>query len=196
MLASTYRLYACPRAFLPGILYTLVRRANSALKPEWWNGRHGGLKNLWGKPRASSTLASGTKYSAGPRIARPAFIVAPMPNHAHRKPAPCRTRRKPLTNGARSHRPRKPTPRRARTSRRPAATDADWSQPPEANPPIAGRGCVRVPSPSWCRHRGREADASSTESHPPHGAGSRAWRAYRHREDLSYPRYRQRWCHR
>ena len=109
-----------------------------------------------------------------PRIARPAFSVCLCPN------APSEGRRS-ATLAA---------------SQRPFAPGADLPQPPAANPPIAGRGCVRAPSSSWCRHRGREADASPTESRPPHGAGSRAWRAYRRHEDPSCPRYRRRWCHR
>lgn len=156
------------------------------------------------------------RIRSAPRIARPPFIVAPMSNQARRKPALVRTRRKPLSNGVRAHPPQAgacphPAPRRAQRkqaldrarrkqppdrTRRSAATDVDWSHPPAANPPIAGRGCDRAPSSSWCRHRGREADASSAGSRPPHGAGSRAWRSYRRREDPSCPRYRQRWCHR
>lgn len=114
-----------------------------------------------------------------PRIARPAFFVASMPKRAQRRQAL-------------GHARRKPAPGRAR---RPFAPGANQPQPPAANSPIAGRGCVRAPSSSWCRHRGREADASTAESHPPRGAGNRAWRAYRRREDPSCPRYRRRWCH-
>lgn len=115
-----------------------------------------------------------------PRIARPAFFVASMPKRAQRRQALGHARRKqPLGH-----------------ARRPFAPGANQPQPPAASPPIAGRGCVRAPSSSWCRHRGREADASTAESHPPRGAGNRAWRAYRRREGPSYPRYRRRWCHR
>lgn len=115
-----------------------------------------------------------------PRIARPAFIVAPMPKRVQRKQPLGRARRKQ-------------PPGRAR---RPFAPGANQPQPPAANSPIAGRGYDRAPSSSWCRHRGREAGASPTESRPPHGTGSRAWRACRRHEDPSCPRYRRRWCHR
>ena len=114
------------------------------------------------------------------RIARPAFFFVSMPKRVQRKQPPGRDRRKQP--------PGVPRP--------PSAPGATRPQPPAASPPIAGRGCVRAPSSSWCRHRGREADASSAESRPPHGAGSRAWRAYRRHEDPSCPRYRRRWCHR
>lgn len=106
-----------------------------------------------------------------PRIARPAFFVVSMPKRAQRRQPPGHARRKPALVRARR-------------------------KPPAASPPIAGRGYDRAPSSSWCRHRGREADASSAESRPPHGAGSRAWRACRRHEDPSCPRYRRRWCHR
>lgn len=133
----------------------------------------GNLVRVRPSPRAPSIRPA-------PRIARPAFFVESMPKRAQRKQALGRARRK------------QPPGR----TRRPFAPGANQSQPPAANPPIAGRGCVRAPNSSWCRHRGREADALSAESRPPHGAGSRAWRAYRRREDPSCPRYRQRWCHR
>ena len=124
-----------------------------------------------------------------PRIARPAFFrcvyAQTRPAEAGARP---RSRPSPPDRTRRNQAPV--------SARRPFASGANQPQPPAANPPIAGRGCVRVPSSSWCRHRGREANASSAGSRPPRGAGSRAWRAYRRREDPSCPRYRQRWCHR
>lgn len=151
----------------------------------------GNLVRVRPSPRAPSIRPA-------PRIARPAFFVVSMPKRAQRKQALDRARRKPPPGRTRRHSALVAGRLSAAlgASRRPAATDADWSQPPAANPPIAGRGCVQVPSSSWCRHRDREADASSAESRPPRDAGSRAWRAYRRREDPSCPRYRQRWCHR
>ena len=37
--------------------------SNLFAAPEWWNGRHDGLKIRWGQPRVSSTLTSGTFLS-------------------------------------------------------------------------------------------------------------------------------------
>ena len=138
----------------------------------------GNLVRVRPSPRAPSIRPA-------PRIARPAFFVVSIPKRAQRK-------QMPFAPGVTPRSPQAGAPR----ARRPFAPGADWSQPPAANPPIAGRGCVQAPSSSWCRHRGREAGASSAGSRPPHGAGSRAWRAYRRREGPSYPRYRRRWCHR
>lgn len=39
---------------------TAVRYTTAVPLPEWRNGRRGGLKNLWGKPRVGSTPTSGT----------------------------------------------------------------------------------------------------------------------------------------
>src|SRR5664280_2093302 len=48
---STTRLAPCDH--VP--LYSAMR-----LAPGWWNGRHGGLKNLWLKGRVGSTPTPGT----------------------------------------------------------------------------------------------------------------------------------------
>ena len=70
-----------------------------------------------------------------PRIARPAFFVVSMPKRAQRKQMPFAP--------AASRCPTTPT-----ASHDPFAPDANQPQPPAANPPIAGRGCVQAPSSS------------------------------------------------
>lgn len=94
----------------------------------------GNLVRVRPSPRAPSIRPA-------PRIARPAFFVVSMPKRAQRKQALGRARRKPPPGRTRRH-------SALAASRRPAATDADWSQPPAANPPIAGKDCVQVPSSS------------------------------------------------
>lgn len=127
-----------------------------------------------------------------PHIARPAFFVVSMPKRAQRKQMPfapggCRCPFAPAAS-------RCPTTPAA--SHDPFAPDANQPQPPATNPPIAGKDCVQVPSSSWCRHRGREADASPAQARRPHGAGIRSARPYRHQRGQSCPRYLRRWCHR
>ncbi len=115
----------------------------------------GNLVRVRPSPRAPSIRPA-------PRIARPAFFVVSMPKRTQRMQALGRTRRKPPPGRTRRHsalaagrlpaalaaaRPRSPQAGAPR-ARRPFAPGANQSQPPAANPPIAGRGCVRVPSPS------------------------------------------------
>lgn len=147
----------------------------------------GNLVRVRPSPRAPSIRPA-------PRIARPAFSLYLCPNapSGSRRSAALAVSRRPAAPGVTPRSPQAGAPR----ARRPFASGANQPQPPAANPPIAGRGCVQVPSSSWCRHRGQEADTLSAESRPPHGAGSRAWRACRRHEDPSCPRYRQRWCRR
>ena len=41
-----------------------VRRLGGPLKPEWWNGRHDGLKIRCSQEREGSSPSSGTRFAA------------------------------------------------------------------------------------------------------------------------------------